>query len=67
MMKEYCNFNLQHFIMVGIDQNGKLVKCSGPTAPGALEEYIDMDGYHNWFTTGSMNASKYPLAPLDSL
>lgn len=61
MMKEYCNISLQHFIMAGIDKDGKLVTFTGPREtvnPMVLKQYVDVDGYYNWYNTGSMIPSK---------
>lgn len=60
MMDEYCNISLNHFIMAGVTKDGKLVTFSGPREsghPAVLPRYIDVEGYYNWYTTGSMGAS----------
>lgn len=57
MMDQYCNISLHHFIMAGITKDGKLVTFSGPretSNPMVLQRYIDLDGYNNWYNTGSM-------------
>lgn len=61
MMDQYCGISLNHFIMAGISKDGKLMTFSGPrenSNPLVLQRYIDVEGYTNWYNTGSMLASK---------
>ncbi|KAJ4409682.1 hypothetical protein N0V82_009439 [Gnomoniopsis sp. IMI 355080] len=63
MMKEYCNISLQHFVMAGIDKDGKLVTFTGPREtvnPMVLKQYVDLEGYYNWYNTGSMIPTPSP-------
>lgn len=57
MMDQYCGISLNHFIMAGISKDGKLMTFSGPrenSNPMVLQRYIDVEGYTNWYNTGSM-------------
>ncbi|CAN8097430.1 unnamed protein product [Discula destructiva] len=63
MMKEYCNISLQHFVMAGIDKDGKLVTFTGPREtvnPLVLKHYVDVEGYYNWYNTGSLGPTPSP-------
>lgn len=65
MMKEYCDISLQHFVMAGIDKDGKLVTFTGPREtvnPMVLKQYVDLEGYYNWYNTGNIVPSKCMLS-----
>lgn len=58
MLEQYCDISLNHFIMVGFTKDGRRVTFSGPreTANGnanVLHQYIDVEGYTNWYNNGA--------------
>jgi hypothetical protein len=65
MMKQHCGMNLQHFVMVGINEDGELRTFSGPrdSLPAIpVKNFVDLEGYMNWFhSAGNIVPSKFTL------
>lgn len=66
MMKQHCGMNLQHFVMVGIGEDGELRTFSGPrdSLPVIpVKSFVDVDGYVSWFHSAGNMVSSKPILP----
>lgn len=65
-MKQHCGIPLQHFVMFGINEDGKVMRFTGPQEKSnpAVFDFFDMKSYEAWYNNGSMVPSRYHLPDL---